>query len=262
MLQGQKVEIPISGNFDPIPVDKYTVQCVDVDLIRQLKYLSSEEEDVLNYKFAILDEKEMEVTDPKTGEKKMGSTRGRFVWKKCRLALGERAWLRKFANAAAGRTLTKEELAKFDPESLVGQQVDIMVESKDSSDGEKTYTNIISFNKTIKKLKGLDKSEVKETGKVVEKKTSAVPTTAPSTDDEADDLTKKLKAEEDAEPSTPAKGEVAAETPSEDVSLEEAEAQLKLAKIKAKKAGVAEDEDESVLNWQVKVAKLKSKSAK
>lgn len=227
MLEGRKVEIPLGGNFDPVPMDKYTVLCIDVNLVSQTKFQSTEEEDVLNYKFAILDDKPMEVTD-EDGSVKEGSTRGKFLWKRCRLALGDKAWLKKLAVAAFGRTLTKDELKTFDPESIVGKQVDVMVQQTEKD--EKVFVNIVSFGKTLKPLKPLDDVEIKKPGKVVEKKTT--PAVAPDADDEADALVAKVKQEETVVPEASADDS----TPEGDDDVAVLEAQLKLAKAKAKAA--------------------------
>lgn len=215
MLDGKKVEIKAS-EFDPIPMDKYTTQIVDVNLITQLKYQSTEEEEVLNYQFAILDDKPMETS---SGEK--ASTRGRFLWKRCRLTFNKRSWLGKLAIAAIGRDLTKEEIADFDVESLVGKQVDVMVEQKESKDGTKIFNNVVTFNKTAKELEPMEEKDIAKTGKVVEKKTTSAtaPATAPDADNEADELIDDLKKE----------GE-------EEESIEEMEAKLKKAKAKKKAA--------------------------
>lgn len=225
MLDGRKVEISLGGNFDPVPMDKYTVQCVDVTLVTQQKFQSTEDEEVLNYKFAILTDNPMEIT-AEDGTKKEGSTRGKFLWKRCRLALGEQAWLRKLANAAYGRNLTQDELKTFDPESIVGKQVDVLVEQKEKED--KVFVNITTFSKTIKPLTPMDESEVKKTGQTVQKSTA--PAVAPDADDEADKLISKVKSEADV-PETVAE---AAPEGEDDVAV--LEAQLKLAKAKAKAA--------------------------
>jgi hypothetical protein len=220
MLNGQKVEIKTGGNFDPIPMDKYTVQIVDVNLVTQLKFQSTEEEEVLNYQFTVLDDKEMEVTSD-GGEKATGTTRGRNLWKRCRLAMNNRSWLGKLAKAALGRDLTKEEVAGFDPESIIGKQVDVMVEQSASKDGQKIFNNIVAFNQTVKPLQPVDPKDVAKTGQVLEKKT--VSATAPDADDEADALISETK-----------KIETPDESPDEVADLE-----AKLAEAKRKKEAVA-----------------------
>jgi hypothetical protein len=157
----------------------------------------------------------MQVTT-KEGEKAEASTRGRYLWKRCRLALNDRSWLGKLAKGVAGRSLTKDEAAAFDPESIVGKQVDVMVEqvSKD----EKVYVNVVTFSKTLKELEPLKESELKKVGAVVEKSTA--PATAPDADAEADSLIAKVNEEK-------------AESPDEVADLE---AKLQAAKEKAKAA--------------------------
>jgi len=215
MLEGKKVEIPLT-QFSPLPMDLYTCLILDVNLVDQKKYLSTETEEVLNYKMVVLNDKEMEEIQA-DGETKIGTTRGKYLWKRCRLALGQQAWLRKMAEAVIGRTMTKEELQTFDPESLVGHQVNVMVEQ--TAKDEKIYVNIVSFGKTVKQLEPIKDEEVKKTGQVVEKKT--VPATAPDADSEADELISKVSAEKE-------------EVESEDVA--ELEKKLAAAKAKAVKA--------------------------
>lgn len=220
MLQGQKVEIKTTS-FDPIPMDKYTCLITDVNLVNQLKYQSTEEEEVLNYQFQVLDDK------PMTTEGDIeASTRGRFLWKRCRLSLNSKSWLGKLAKAVVGRDMTKDELDSFDPESLVGKQVDIMLEQAESKDGQKVFNNIVAFNKTIKLLEPLDNKEVAKVAPVVEKKTA--PAVAPDADNEADQLVANLNVEEKEV------GEIL-DAP-EDAEI--AEMEKKLAEAKKKKAKV------------------------
>lgn len=217
MLEGKKVDISTKEGFDPLPADKYTVQIVDVNLASQLRYQSTEEEEVLEYKFQVLDDNPIPESDE--------TTRGRYLWKRCRLALNSRSHLGKLAAAVEGRVLTKEESENFDPESIIGKQIDVMVEQNPSKkDPEIVYNNIISFNKTVKELDPLPIEEKKEE-KPVEKKTSAVPAdTAP--DAEADKFVEDLEKVNDAD---------AGKTP-EELDAEALELELKLAKAKAKAA--------------------------
>lgn len=181
MLDGRKVDIKTNEGFAPLPADKYTVQIVDVNLVSQLKYQSTEEEEVLNYKFQVLDDNPMPAEEGAADTTE--TTKGRFLWKRCRLALNSRSHLGKLAAAVAGRTLTKEESEKFDPESIVGEQLDVMVEQNPSKkDPSVIFNNIISFIKTTKKLDPLPMN--KREAEVVEKKTSSVPTTAPDVEAE------------------------------------------------------------------------------
>ena len=216
MLEGRKVEIKTSEGFAPLPADKYTCQITDVNLVSQLKYQSTEEEEVLNYQFQILDDNSM----PKVKGEKEATTRGRFVWKRCRLALNSRSHLGKLAAAVEGRILTKEEAEKFDPESIVGKQLDVMVEQNPSKkDPAVIFNNVISFNKVVKELEALPIEERKT--QTVEKTTSAaVPATAP--DAEAENFVDGLEKE--------------SQESSAELEVKLAEAKLKAAKAKEAKA--------------------------
>ena len=59
MLNGAKVTIKAGGSFDPVPADKYTLQILDVSLVTQFNKFKGEEQEMLNYQFGILDDKEM-----------------------------------------------------------------------------------------------------------------------------------------------------------------------------------------------------------
>lgn len=143
------VKMGVGGNFSEIPEDKYTTQIVDVNLVTQKKYMSSEDEDVLNYKFVILDAKPIE------GDEK--GTRGRFLWKRVPLFIGgNKSWSNKLFKAVLGHELSKEEKENFDPESVVGKQVDVFTENKPSKDKSAVYTNITNFVKTTKQLEPVE----------------------------------------------------------------------------------------------------------
>ena len=223
MLEGKKVEIKTSEGFAPLPADKYTVQIVDVNLVSQLKYQSTEEEEVLNYQFQILDDNPM----PKVKGEEDATTRGRFVWKRVRLALNSRSHLGKLFVAVKGRVLTKDEVEAFkdqevaarECEKLVGKQLNVMVEQNPSKkDPEIIFNNVISFAKVVKELEALPIEERKT--ETVEKTTSAaVPETAP--DAEAEEFANDLEKEGKESP--------------EELEVKLAEARLKAAKAKAGK---------------------------
>jgi len=141
MLQGIKPEIKLGDSYSLIPEGMMTLQILDVNMDKS-SYLGVEK-DVLNYKFAVLDEIMDE--DNKT-------VRGRFLWKRCSLSLNAKSWLCKLASAVVGHEMSDDEKVSFDPESLVGQQVQAMVEQKPSQDGSKIYNNILKFSKVAKKL--------------------------------------------------------------------------------------------------------------
>jgi len=145
MLGGKKVDVRLGGDFDPIPMDKYTVQIADVNLKSRFNRWKGEEEEILNYQFTVLDEK------PMTEEG--GTTRGRFLWHGMSPSLGAKSWLLKLAKAVYGRDLTKPEMENFDPEAIIGKQVDVVVEQNPSKDGTAIFNNIVAYSKTLKQLK-------------------------------------------------------------------------------------------------------------
>ncbi len=232
MLEGKKVKLSTGGNFDPIPMDRYTVQIKDVNLVTQLAFHSTQEEEVLNYQFVILDDKQYE-----TSEGEQASTRGRFLWRRCRLALNQRSWLGKLAKAVIGRDLTKEEIAAFDPESIIGKQVDVMVNQTDSKDGQQTYNNIIEFSKNLKPLKPFEDGVAEKPAVVKTTKTVVVPKEAPEESEDPEKFISNLESENKAVDAADDKsGDDEEESPEElELKLKLARAKAKAAKAKAKK---------------------------
>lgn len=155
MLEGKKVVIKTSEDmpaFDPLPDDKYTVQIVDVNAVEQANsFKGGAMETRLNYQFVIVDDKK---------ELKPGvSLYGRYLWKRTSLSMHEKSWLRKLARAVYGRDLSVDEQKSFDPESVIGKNVDVMTEQSPSKDGSRVFSNIISFTKAS--LKGCMGQELK-----------------------------------------------------------------------------------------------------
>jgi hypothetical protein len=174
MLDKKIVVKTSEGNFTPIDTGVYTCQIVDVNIKEVLKYQSTEMEEVLLYQLEIGENKKM--TDG-------SSCLGRFLWKKCRPSLNSKSWLFKLAKACYGRELTSEEMNNFDPESLVGLDVDAMVEAQDGKDG-KVWSNIISFSKASKQIGAMATNKGVS---VVEKATKSV------VDDEIEKLDREAK---------------------------------------------------------------------
>ena len=168
MLNGQKVTVKTGKSFDPVPMDRYTVQIDDVNLVRQFNQFKGEEVDVLNYQFGVLDDKEIPAL-PGVDQGEFNNTRGRYLWKRCSLSMNEKSWLFKLVTATLGKRLTDEEIAEFNPESLIGLQVDVMVDQVAAKDGSgKIFNNILSFSKNVKKLEGYDIEHKVDTQKVAE----------------------------------------------------------------------------------------------
>lgn len=180
MLNGQKPNIKVGGDFTTLPADKYTCQIADVSLSRQLNFQKTAEEDVLKYKLVVLDEKTIESTE---GEQE--STRGRFLFKNCTMSVSNRSWLGKLANSAIGHEMDQEEMKKFasDPESIVGKQVDVLVEQKEGTgkNAGRTFANIVSFSKASRPLSPMSDEEIAKVEPVVEK--TSTPVVAPKAND-------------------------------------------------------------------------------
>jgi len=188
MLEGKKIKITTSSGFEPVPMDRYQVWIRDVNLVKQFSPWKGEEVEVLNYQFEILDDKPMPA---KEGEK-AESTQGRFLWKRCSPSLNPKSWLNKLVNGVIGRDLTKEEAENFDPESLVGKQVMVMVEQTPGKDGTTIFNNIVAFSKPAKDLEVKD-IELAKPPKMVERAT--VPATAPQEEENPDKFIQDLEAE-------------------------------------------------------------------
>lgn len=142
----QKMSIKGGGSYSLLPEGAYTCQIVDVNTVTGFNQFKGLEEEKLKYMFAVLDELK---------DDDGGSTRDRYLWKKCGMSLNEKSWLFKLAKATLGRDLTTEELAGFDPESLVGKQVKCLIDQKPAKDGT-VWNNIISFSKADKKLEPVE----------------------------------------------------------------------------------------------------------
>lgn len=201
MLDKTKVNIKVGGDFEALPADKYTAQVSDVSLVTQFNKFKGIEEDMLNFQFTILDEKETENEE---------STRGRLVWQRVSQTLGGRSKLGKLAIAVYGRELTKDEMETFDPEDLIGKQVDIMVVQNPSTDGTTIYNNILNVSKVIKKLKPLEETAKVVPAKITKKTVAAVAPDAQDPDTLIDELEKENKQKVD-----------------ESVDLEDSEEELK-----------------------------------
>ena len=175
MIGNTETDIKIGGDFNPVPEDKYTVQIADVELKTQFNKHKQEDQELLNYQFIILDDKEME-----DGE----STRDRYLWKRMTQIVSNKSWLGKFVTAVYGRDLTREELEAFanDPDSVIGKQVCVMTENNEGNNGT-IYSNIISFSKALKELKPVEFTPKQSEREVTSRPVSAaVPNLNPTLD--------------------------------------------------------------------------------
>lgn len=196
----KNVKLKVGGDFTPVPMDKYTLQITDVDLVKQFNQWKGAEVDMLKYQFTILDEKPMP-----DGE----TTRGRLLWSRVSLSVGSRSTFGKLLVAAFGRELTKEELENLNPEALVGLQVDAMVDAKPDKEGTTIYNNILSFSKTLKPLATVEAKP--NAGQAVVQKTT-VPAVAPDAEN-PDAFISQMEQEAKAATVTPAQPQAVAAAP-------------------------------------------------
>jgi len=148
MLNGIKPTIRVGGgNYNPISDGAYTLQIVDVSIVSGFNKFKGIDEEKLNYQFAVLDDVQQEDGS---------SSRNRYLWKRCSLSMHEKSWLYKLAKAIYGHDLSKEEMEKFDAESIVGKQVKALVSQSPSSDGATIYNNIMTFSKVDKQLEAVE----------------------------------------------------------------------------------------------------------
>jgi hypothetical protein len=143
----KKVVIRTGSDFEPLPADRYTVQIADVVNQMSFNQWQGKEVEVLKYTFIVLDNK---LVAEKIGGNDM--SRGRYLWHKMSPSLSSKSWLLKLARAVYGRELTKQELEEFDPEAIIGKQVDVMVDQSPSKDGTAIFNNILSYSKNTKPL--------------------------------------------------------------------------------------------------------------
>jgi len=173
MLNGYKPNIKVGNSFALIPEAMYTLQIVDVD--PEVSNYMGVDKNVLTYKFIILDEGK----DDEGGE-----IRGRYMWKRCGESMGDKSWLNILATAVYGHVLTDEEKVSFDPEAIIGKQVQAFIEQKTKKDGSGVYNNILKFSKATKELEPVEYSPKDQ---MVEKSSQPL-----SVDEEVDKIEKEL----------------------------------------------------------------------
>lgn len=159
----KKVNIKIGADFEPLVAGVYTVQISDVNSLMSFNQWQGKEVEVLKYTFVVLNDVLVAEKIP-TNE----MSRGRLLWSnKMSPSLHPKSSLFKMVKGVYGRDLTKAEAEKFDPESLIGKQVDVVVEQNPSKDGLRIFNNIVSYIKTSKLLAPVEQ-KVEE---VIEKET-------------------------------------------------------------------------------------------
>ena len=152
MLDGQRVEVRLAGDYPTIPSDKYTCQITNVDL--KIKTFDGEETPGLNFELTILDNKTFK---DETGEEV--ALRERKLWYWVSTNFSPRSNLGKFTIAAFGRDMTKEEMEEiktkgFQAEDLIDRQIDCLVEVADGKGKNlgRQFNNVVGVSKINKEL--------------------------------------------------------------------------------------------------------------
>ena len=185
MLNGKTIKISTGGAFATIDEGVYTAEIIDVDLLENvITAYSPDGKDMLNFKFAILDD----IAIPARDGLPESTTRDRFLWHRMTPSLNEKATMSKLVKAALGRVPTPEEINSFNPEELIGKQVQVVVVNNPSKDGTRTFSNIDNYIKATKQLPKFT-GEV-GSASVVEKSTAAL--NVPKSDKEVDEELKDL----------------------------------------------------------------------
>jgi hypothetical protein len=149
LLDKYRTKVPERKEFDPVPEDTYQVQISDINLKTKMNSYRNEEEEVLDFEFVILNE---------------GKCRGRRLWKNVRPVVAppgsssKPSWLYVIASKALERELEFGEIAGFEPNSLIGRQLRVVVNCAPGSNG-KTYNNIIGFQVKKGDLEPFEKNE-------------------------------------------------------------------------------------------------------
>lgn len=142
----------------PVPADKYQVQITDINLVKQMNPFTGNEEDRMNFEFTILDNKTYEFNDQE-GEQQIESIRGRKLWKRIAPSnspagkKSKASWFYKLLCAVEKKELTDTELVEISPNTLIGEQLIVMVEVN----GE--WNNILSFAPATKDLEPVPEKE-------------------------------------------------------------------------------------------------------
>lgn len=226
-MLGRKADIRVGGDFSTVPADKYTVQIADVNFKDSFNKFKGVNEEKLNFQYVILNDNPL--TDAEG--KEAGTTRGKYIWHLVSQSLSSRSWLMKLAKAVYGRDLTQAELNPdspefFNPESLIGKQVDVMVSEDPNKDNTAMFNNVAVYSKTVKPL---EPYSVASTGQaVIQSESKPAITDSASVPDLNPELDKFI------DEATSETGERDAEKEAKDLEKQLEEARKKVAEAKAK----------------------------
>lgn len=151
MLNGKTVKISVGGEFVILDEGVYTAEVTDVNLLENvITSYAPDGKDMLDFRFRVLDEKEMTTPDGKKA-----STRGKELRHRMTPSLNEKATMSKLVKAVLGRVPTPQEVVSFNPESLIGKQVQVVVVQSPAKDGT-IWNNIDNYMKVSTPLTAWD----------------------------------------------------------------------------------------------------------
>ena len=139
MLNGKVVKISVGGEFTLVDEGVYQAEIIDVNLLENVvTSFSPEGKDMLEYKFVILG----------------GQFSGVFMTAKMSPSMNEKSTLYKLTKAALGTVPTDKDLLSFNPELLLGEQVQlVVVQNKSKKPGDdRVFANISNYLKVSSKL--------------------------------------------------------------------------------------------------------------
>lgn len=137
--------------FYPVPMGSYQAQITDVTYKEEINPFDKPEageqpemRQLYDFEFTLLEDKKYSYKD-EDGNEQIESVRGRRVWKKINKALSaggknaKQSWLYKLLCAIENKQLEQDELKELDVRTMVGTQVNLMLEVKDQ------WNNILGF---------------------------------------------------------------------------------------------------------------------
>lgn len=163
-------------SFPLLKNDIYQVELVDVNLVENKKYQSTEIEEVLTFEFAVLQGKDVD-----GGDARLRLLAKNFVPTYLYISSKKgKNWLYKVVEALIGRDLTKDEEANGINSKtlnfLIGKQCRVLLEKNASkTDATKFYSNIVNIlpaDNEVTSLTAEDKEKIKEFKSSKEKKDS------------------------------------------------------------------------------------------
>ena len=183
MVGDSPIKISKGMTFDSVPDDKYQLEVLAVEAVKQMNYAGTAEEERLKYRFGILDPEKTMKSKDSAGKETEVPLRGRFLWTRFSKNLTvpgspKLSNLTKFIFAVYGRELNEKEMEVWEPEDVLHMQVSALVDREaDKKDPSVFWNNIKSFSHTDKVMELLPASDKDAKDVSTVKKSAPVKTT-------------------------------------------------------------------------------------